>query len=69
MNERDQLNQLFQRMGLVKAGREVNAERQIKKYVRRAFLKIVLVNLGCLVVSVATVACVILGCLKLFGVI
>ena len=69
MNEQDQLNQLLNRMGLVKAGREINAKRQIKLFLCRAFLKIVLVNLGCLVVSVATVACVILGCLKLFGVI
>jgi hypothetical protein len=69
MNEQDQLNQLLNRMGLVKAGHEINAKRQIKMFLCRTFLKIVLVNLGCLVVCVATVACVILGCLKLFGVI
>jgi hypothetical protein len=40
-----------------------------KKVVRRTFWTILAVNFGCLFFSVATITCIILGCLKLFGVI
>lgn len=45
------------------------AARHILKRARWALIKIGLYCLGGLLVSVAVVACVILGCLKLFGVI
>jgi uncharacterized membrane protein len=43
--------------------------KQAGKTMRRALLTFLAINVGCGLVSVATVTCVILGCLKLFRVI
>jgi hypothetical protein len=40
-----------------------------QRTVRHTLITAAVVNCGCLLVSVAGVTCVILGCLKLFGVI
>jgi hypothetical protein len=59
---RDEFQQQFDSLIRVNMG-------TARKVVKRTVWTIIAVNFGCLFFSVATITCIILGCLKLFGVI
>ena len=72
---RDEIEALFTQLGLATNGQPETRDilskttTEIVRRARWAFVKAALLSLGCLAVTLATLLCVVLGCLKLFGVI
>jgi hypothetical protein len=69
MNDQNKINDLFNQVGLGLTTADAQAAtRAARKTIRRTIIGVILINLGCLALFVGVITCVVLGCLKLFGV-
>jgi hypothetical protein len=69
MSNQDKINDPFKQVGLGLTPADIQAStRRIRRTFRRRIISIVLINLGCLALFVGVITCIVLGCLKLFGV-
>jgi signal transduction histidine kinase len=73
VNDQNKINDLFKQVGLGLTTADTQAAAQaatraVRKTIRRTIISVILINLGCLALFVGVITCVVLGCLKLFGV-